>query len=99
MKNEDFHKSTFHSDDPFYSKALEPQYDANWESISLQEFKEFAEVMQNTKIMGIEPVVDGKDVTGVILYLKKGNNKFVVSFHAPDLWDDENELYINICCE
>ena len=99
MKTEDLSNYVFQSDDKFYSNVFEKQYEANWEGVCAQQFSEFAEVMHGARIVGIEPIADGGGLAGVILYLKKRNKKFVVSLKMPNEWDEEQEMYIDICCE
>ena len=86
--------------DKFYDNVLEPQYDCNWRTIDPLQLSELSDILQGATIIKMEHITDGKNICGIMLYLKKQSEKFVITINSPDYVDDnEKDMYFYIVQE
>ena len=86
--------------DKFYDNVLESQYDCDWERVEDSQFHTLAYILQDATIIKIEQIIDGENICGVILYLKKQGKKFVITIKAPDYFDEsEKGLFFEFISE
>lgn len=86
--------------DKFYNNVLEPQYNCSWESVEPQQLEELVRVLVGSTVIDMEEITDGENICGVLLYLNKCGEKFVLKINAPDYMNEsEKDVYFDFISE
>lgn len=86
--------------DKFYNNVLEPQYDCDWQSVEDSQLPELTDILQGATIIKMEEITDGENICGVLLYLNKCGEKFVLKINAPDYMNEsEKGVYFEFVSE
>lgn len=83
--------------DEFYDNVFELQYECDWRSV---EDCEAFDIINGSVIIKSEAIIDGENICGVVLYLKKQGKKIVITINSPYYVNtDEKGLDFNIISE